>query len=33
LSEPSRLKQGFSPGALRSLRALASGELTGTYRR
>jgi Raf kinase inhibitor-like YbhB/YbcL family protein len=29
----SGLRQGFSLGALQSLRALASGKLTGTYRR
>lgn len=29
----SALRPGFSPGALKSLRALASGKLTGTYRR
>lgn len=29
----SNLRPGFSPGALKSLHALASGELTGTYRR
>jgi Raf kinase inhibitor-like YbhB/YbcL family protein len=32
LSERSALRPGFSPGALKSFHALASGELTGTYR-
>jgi Raf kinase inhibitor-like YbhB/YbcL family protein len=33
LGARSDLRQGFSPGALRSLHALARGRLTGTYRR
>ena len=33
LPSPSALRPGFSPGALKSSRAMARGELTGIYRR